>query len=142
MTLARYNPPVSSESERRAIRRAFPTSLMSNTKWREVFLALESVEVRQGVFQFFCTPEPRRMSLPTANVGADKYVLDSLVGPFPYYSIIWLELPARSVPTGTESVLGAWHAQDINAARVILNSLGKLTITDIGEGLRISGYSP
>lgn len=108
---------------------------MLNAKWREVFLVLESMGIKQGIFQFFRASEQRRTNLPTGQSITDQYVLNSQVGSYPNYAIIWLDLPAQVVPDGTENLLGAWHPQDIQSA---LATLGQLPTTDTGGGLKTS----
>ena len=75
------------------------------------------------------------MNLPSGQSITDQYVLDSQVRRYPYYAIIWLDLPAPVVPGGTENLPDAWYLQDIQSA---LATLGQLPTTDTGGGLKTS----
>jgi len=136
-----YIAPISSVSERRAIRNTYSTALMSNTKWRRVFLALEAVEIRQAIFQFYGAPSEQRMALPSTDIISDRYILDSVVGPYPYYPLIWLEIPAHEIPPGRESFPTSWHHQELDAARRALAAVGRLPLSETDRGFRISGYA-
>ena len=81
------------------------------------------------------------MDLPASTVISDRYVLDSLVGPYPYYSLVWLDLPFQQIPPGYENVPEAWHSQEIGAARDILRGLGRLPLDEIERGIRIKGFA-
>jgi hypothetical protein len=133
------------KKERRALRRAYPAALMSDTKWRKVFTALAEQDcgIRQGIFQFFRAPIERRMALPSRALLADRWVLDSVeVGPYPYASILWLEVPSKAVLHGMEQSPGGWIDQDVARACRVIDALGQMPVTETDRGLRIAGYLP
>ena len=117
---------------------------MSDTKWRRLFLALAvpDCDVRQGVFQFFRAPAERRMALPGEAMLAARWVLDSAeIGPYPYSSIVWLDLLPWALPPGRECVPAAWRRQNLGHARRLLETLGRLPIEESEGGLRIRAYA-
>jgi hypothetical protein len=128
--------------DRRAARRSYSASLMSNSKWRAVFAALESdtLGLRQIAVKFTDDAEAKAMDLPW--LYAPHAFVDSLAfGPFPLVSIEWIEVPNVAIFPRRNDISAEQHVQDTNAARSALLALGKqLPLVDTATGLRIVGH--
>jgi hypothetical protein len=128
--------------DRIAARRSYSASLMSNSKWRAVFAALESntLGVRQIIVKFTGDAEAKSMDLP--GLHAPHAFVDSLAfGPFPLVGIEWIEVPSVAIFPRRNNVPAEQYVQDTDAVRSALAALGKqLPLVDTMAGLRIVGH--
>ena len=112
------------------IPRLFGASLMSNTKWRKLFIALDEpgAPKRYCEIKFVRAPIPRHMLLPgAAHLHAPLAYVDSDVGPFPLRSIEWLEVICT--PEERAKILAA------------LSKVGHFATAATDRGLRIIGHA-
>jgi hypothetical protein len=126
--------------DRRAARRNYRASLMSNAKWRVFLEALHGAEldIRQVAVKFVDVDDEKFMGLPRPRSPAFAFSLE--FGPFPFVGIEWLELPRVALlPRG--NVPPRQHSQDIAAIRRVLEATGKqFPLADSPTGLRIVGH--
>ena len=129
----------------RLVRQRTRASLMSDTKWRKLFAALDGaeLELQQCVFKFIGNAEEKTSRLPSrASLYAPHAYLDSpRWGPFPLREIEWLriprvakfEMPDRTIPARTKP-------QNVDAAMRVIEALGRYPVELTDEGLCIRGY--
>lgn len=127
----------------RRARREFSCGLMSDTKWRKLFVTLAHLDMPEGQMhvKFLDTPEVRMMPFP--GLGAlwpPHPYMDSQFGPVELRAIEWIEFPRiASTPRG-RNVPDRKTAQDLTPIRQNLESLGQFPIVETEQGLRIDGY--
>ena len=129
--------------DRRAARRNFRASLMSNAKWSALLRAAGRIEldIRQVVVKFIEIDGETPIALPWIRTRA---FADSVeLGPFPLVGIEWLEFPhVASLPRG-QNVPPREHSQDVSAIRLALEATGKqFPLQETPTGLRIVGHLP
>ena len=140
-----YKPP------RRKIVRLFSASLMSNTKWRKMFVMLGRDNANVGLKQAFiklideemeysiAAPEPSNLHLPGSYI-------DLPSGRVAFSSIEWIEYPLvarheRRPPNGTGRLPPSEIVQDLDKAEAVIRKLGQYPLERTERGLRIWGYS-
>jgi hypothetical protein len=119
--------------EGRLVRRHTRASLMSDTKWRKLFTALDGAGLAlQGLWKFL-----GRDDAVSGGMGGGLYppwpwIDTSSFGPVPFRSIEWLWIPRRT----------AWgrKAQDVDRAAGIISELGRYPVEVNERGLLIRGY--
>ncbi len=133
------------DREGRRVSRATSASLMSDTKWRKVFAAIEArpeLELGQCIFKFVETAQER-----VGNPGAGLYLPRPWVdtnsfGPIPLRSIEWILFP-RFAEYRFDRTTPARHVQqNIDDAMHILSSLGQMPVEMTERGLFVRGYLP
>ena len=132
--------------ERRMVRRDFRASLMSNTKWRKLFLAVERLNLALPVCkikwidvevpQTLRTPRSRDLYPPRPFVIAHEF------GPYALCSIEWLEFPrvATQEGHGRNHDAGTTYIQDVDRAEQALRLVARFPAENTPEGLRIIGH--
>jgi len=124
-------------------------SLMSDTKWRKLFIALDrtGLELHQARVKFlddeevFTITVPRRCSLYPPHTFLDIFEF----GPTALRRIEWLEFPRSAVyerpsPNGTGRILEREASQDVEKAKQILERAGRFPLDLTETGLRITGH--
>jgi hypothetical protein len=130
--------------------RGFSASLMSDTKWRKLFTALDrpDLNLKQARIKFVDADKVHTINRPRAYGYGKKpwpYTDTIEFGPFALRSIEWIEFPAmaefaRSSPNGNGRVPATAEKQNIERAASILAGLGKFPIESVGGALRILGH--
>jgi len=129
-------------SARKEVARNYSTSLMSNTKWRTLFKALEASDVDiKGIAVKFvgdsheCSPVFPGLYPPHAYV--DLWPLNV----HPLVEIEWIEFRRIVVKTRPNNVPPALLPQDVDAIRTVIEATGKRFPIEVTEqGLRIVGH--
>jgi hypothetical protein len=106
----------------RSARREFPHALMSDTKWRKLFRAVESAELGVSVMvvKFIDVAEPRVMRFPPSLNAPYAYMDTIEFGPVELRAIQWLDLPIDVEP--------------------VVAPIGKFPLEPTNGGTRIVGY--
>ena len=129
----------------RFVRRNFSSALMSDTKWRKMFVALDTANIglEQVVVKFVEVEKVHRLRIPTkADLHPPWPWVDTLeFGPIELRAIEWLEFPRTAEWPRRNGVPDLHVAQDIQAARAIIEALGLYPVEAIGASLRINGYA-
>lgn len=128
----------------------FSASLMSDTKWHKLFVALDrpDLNLKQARIKFVGADKVRTINRPRAYVYGKKpwpYIDTMEFGSFALRSIEWIEFPAmaefeRSSPNGSGRMPSNFEKQNIEQAAFILAGVGKFPIESIGGALRILGH--
>ena len=127
----------------------FRTALMSDTKWRKMFSALDrpELQLRQAIVKFVDNPDERIISMPKASAlhPPKPFIDTSEFGPVSLREIEWIEFPAQAVyanpsPSSTGRVPPHIVQQDIAKVETILAAVGKFRLEHNGRGLRIIGH--
>jgi hypothetical protein len=118
---------------------------MSDTKWRKLFAALNDaqIELEQIEIKFIDVSSAALMRMPSAAALCTPrpYIDTFEFGPIELRSIEWLGIPAVAKWARPNNLPAAVVAQDVGAARAIIEKLGKFPIEQTRAGLRILGYS-
>lgn len=120
-------------------------SLMSDTKWRKVFVSLDGhpeLHLRQCVYKFVESAEER---IASPNVGLylrRPWVDTSSFGPIPLRSIEWLLFPRVAEYRKDRTIPPRREPQDVDGAWRILADLGRLPLEMTERGLLLRGYLP
>jgi hypothetical protein len=140
----RYYPPIS-KGRRNPI--GISASLMSDTKWRKLFVALDRPELnlRQVRIKWVDVNQVVTAAMPTA---AYLWPPKPFIGwdtPVPLRAIEWIEIPAiatfpRPSPDGKGRIPPELHRQDIDRAEAILTAIGQFPMERNGDALRIIGH--
>ncbi|WP_156348441.1 DUF6678 family protein [Sphingomonas sp. Leaf23] len=129
-------------SDRKAARRDYTASLMSNSKWRAVFEALANVRpaLSRIDVKFIGNDHAKPMGLPWLD--APHAFVDSLeFGPFPLVGIEWIEVPSIFLPAASREMPATRETQDLDAAWSALEATGKqLPLSRTRHGIRITGH--
>lgn len=131
---------------RRTVQRLHSASLMSNAKWRSVFLTLDdkSLDLRQAVVKFTDVEDAKTIGLRFLNLWLDSpyATVDCFeFGPFPVIEIEWIEIPMVAIFPRFNNLTALRYAQDIAVVRSALLGLGKkFPLEDTSTGLRIIGH--
>lgn len=127
--------------DRRAARRNYRASLMSNAKWRVFLEALHDaqLDIQQVVVKFVDVDDEKLIELPRPRTPAFAFSLE--FGPFPFVGIEWLEFRRVALLLRGKNVPPRQHNQDIAAIRRALEATGKqFPLTDSPTGLRVVGH--
>ena len=116
------------DDEGRKVARSTRASLMSDTKWRRVFQAINQdpeLGIRQCVFKFLELDE-ERIANPLVDFWSPHPWLDSTsFGPFPLRSIEWLLFPHTATYRTHPHFPPRFEAQAVEGVRVLFDRLGK-----------------
>jgi hypothetical protein len=127
----------------------FSASLMSDTKWRKLFVALDrpDLSIRQVRLKFRDVEHSKTLQMPTrASLACPRAFIDlDEYGPTPLRSIEWIEFPAaaeytRPSPDGRGRVPSKFVKQDIEQIEAILAVVGQFPMERNGDALRINGH--
>lgn len=135
-----FAPPTAKPLKRR-VRREMSASLMSSTKWRTLFEAIEELGSEfQMIVKFIDGDEEHRMAMPWLHAPHD--FVDSFErGPFPLLDLEWIEFPFQAVHPRRDSVPAEIVPQDIGAIKLAIDDTGKLfPLEENQRGLRILGH--
>ena len=127
----------------RVIRDRARASLMSDTKWRKLISALSAPELqlKQCVVKFIDARDEKVLHLPLL-LSAPRPWLDTFeFGPVPLRSIAWMLFPRIvKYERGNGHVPKGEFLQNVDAAAVAVNALGKYPIALSEQGLLITGH--
>jgi hypothetical protein len=127
--------------DRRAARRNYQASLMSNAKWRAFLEALHGakLDIQQVVVKFVDVDDEKLMWLPRPRTPTFAFSLE--FGPFPFVGVEWLEFPRIALLPRGNNVPPRQHSQDLAAIRRALDATGKrFPLQDTPTGLRVVGH--
>lgn len=130
--------------ERRMMRREFQTSLMSDTKWRKLFIAVERLKLALPIcrVKWIFGDVPMMLHTPTSGtLYPSRPFIDSFkFGPFALCSIQWLEFPRVALYDGPSYGTGATYIQNVDRAEQALRVVARFPMENTIEGLRITGH--
>ena len=148
--IARAKLAVVDKPTRTKIGRMSSASLMSDTKWRKMFAALDrpDLELGQAIVKFISSKREHRISTPRRSSLHPPWAFidTSEFGPFALRCIEWIEFPSvaeyeyPTTRTHSGRVPPKLVTQDIAKIRAILTSLGHFPIEQTERGLRIIGH--
>ena len=120
--------------EGRLVRRSTRASLMSDTKWRRLFAALDTPDLAFGrcLWKFVGREDAVPGGFSVGLYPPRPWVDTTSFGPLPLKSIEWLWVPRRT----------KWgrKVQDVDHAARILSGLGRYPVEVNERGLLIRGY--
>ncbi|MGL4637113.1 MAG: DUF6678 family protein [Beijerinckiaceae bacterium] len=125
----------------RIIRRRTLASLMSDTKWRKLFSALESSELNLAkcVFKFLESDAEELFTFPIFLYPPRPYV--DANGPVLLRSIEWMLIPRIvEYEQGNGNVPKGQLVQDVERAKTVLDGIGKFPTQMSERGLLITGH--
>lgn len=129
--------------ERRMMRRVFKSSLMSNTKWRKLFLSIERLNLALPVckIKWIDVDTPQIRSTPGSKFlyPPRPFVIAHEFGPYALCSIEWLEFPrvATQGGYGRNKDAGKTYNQDVDRAEKALQAIARFPMENTPDGLRI-----
>jgi len=131
---------------RRLMRRDFKASLMSDTKWRKLFFAIERLGLRLPLcrVKWIDWPIQRVISTPTCRsfFTPRPFVEAVEFGPYDLCSIEWVEFPRSVAQEG--NWMGRTHGtiieQDVERAEQALKRVARFPMELTESGLRITGH--
>ena len=130
---------------KRYVRKHFSSALMSDTKWRKLFAALDEsdIGIEQAVVKFVETAERHVIQMPkTGHLHPPIPFIDTIeFGVVELCAIEWLEIPKAAAKPRHDGLPPSTVMQDIDAACAIITKLGKFPIEESDGGLRILGYA-
>lgn len=129
--------------ERRMMRRKFRASLMSDTKWRKLFLAIERLKLELPVCRIKWTFGDGIDTMPTPTshtLYPPRPFVESRFGPFALCSVEWLEFPRVALKQGHNHPAGATVIQDVDRAEQALKVIGRFPTENTPESLRVIGH--
>jgi hypothetical protein len=134
-----------SDKEGRLILREFETSLMSDTKWRKLFIALDdaNLKVYQCIIKLVDEERPRIVITPDKSTiqSSSVFYMIEWGGYTNFRAIEWLEFPKVAVYSrGTKGTPAAKVPQDLDGAQRVLDTLGRYPVERHENGLRIVGH--
>lgn len=130
----------------RFARKQFPHALMSDTKWRKLFTAVNKSSWRPSLvavkFIDSDEAEPRCMRWPNSNCfwGPPEWVDTPEFGPIELRSIEWLVIPPAVVTRGAAGLAEPGALQDFTVIEAALGRVGKFPLERTPAGLKITGY--
>ncbi len=133
------------ERENRLIRRATRASLMSDTKWRKLFSALEASDLNltQYIVKFVGVTDEKVMHRHVGLYPPKPWIDSSPFGPVPLRSIEWLLLPRwLDVSDHDRTIPVRRVEQDVDEAARIVTALGRFPMELSERGLLILGHLP
>lgn len=139
----RHNLSHELKKDKRSVRRQGLSSLMSDTKWRALFAAIEDagIDVLQIIVKFVDVAGEQTMGLPWLD--APHAFVDSMAfGPFPLVGIEWIEFPRIVTRPRANNVPAEQLAQDVDAIRAAIVATGKLfRLEETQRGFRVIGHA-
>ncbi|WHO39937.1 hypothetical protein PMI04_004910 [Sphingobium sp. AP49] len=130
----------------RFTRERFSHALMSDTKWRKLFVAVNEsgwqaslVEVK---FVDSDDAETRYMRWPGLNNSwaPPEWIDTAEFGPIELRSIEWLVIPTAVVTHGQAGLAQPGTLQNFTAIEAALNQVGEFPLEQTQNGLKITGY--
>ena len=132
----------STERERihAAIRNTCSASLMSDTKWRKLLSALETIP---SIKHYFLKSISGAVEMHgqgfLSGRGAPHAFMDTFsFGPIYLREVEWIEFPA--IVSKRADGIGD-HRQDLGALRRALNAIGEFPLEETSRGLRVIGHA-
>jgi len=119
-------------------------SLMSDTKWRKLLIALDQddLELSQCVVKFIDIADEKVMARPTGLYPPRPWVDTIEFGPIPLRSIEWMLFPrVAEYRQGPHFPKRRVH-QDVDDAKRILDELGRYPAELTERGLLLIGHLP
>ncbi|OCI95723.1 hypothetical protein A6U86_16315 [Rhizobium sp. AC27/96] len=129
-------------SAKKEVARNYSASLMSNTKWRLLFKALEAsdADIKGIAVKFIGANQewsPVLPSLYPPYVYVDLWPLNV----YPLVEIEWIEFRRVVVKKRPKNVPSELVPQDINAIRAVIEATGKhFPIEDTEQGFKVIGH--
>lgn len=127
----------------RQVPEGFRASLMSDTKWRKLFRALEPLQVHVCRIKWIDSEEVVQLQMPSgADLSPPRPYVDSSRGPFALRLVEWLEFPREVVqwPPAYPGAPLTGVRQQVDEAHALLESLGAFPMELTAGGLRIIGH--
>jgi hypothetical protein len=128
----------------RFARREFSCALMSDTKWRKLFLGLSKARESESqmLIQFLEVADVSVMHIPTENAlwCPRPYINTFELGPVELRAIEWLEIPKVASWPRSNNVPPRQIEQDLDKFRVALRGLGHFPLIETQQGMRVAGY--
>jgi hypothetical protein len=139
---------VISKPTRTKIAKTFDAALMSDTKRRKLFVALDRPDIvlQQAIAKFIDSDTELTIAVPKRHSLYPPRAYIDVRGPVALRCIEWIEFPAvaeypRTAPNGTGRVPPTRVVQDLAKVQRILAQLGRFPIEQTKRGIRIAGYS-
>lgn len=133
------------EQARKLARQEFSSTLMSDTKWRKLFIALDQsdIQIQQILVKFIDLDDVRIMRMPkTHSLHPPRAWIDTIeFGPVELRAIEWLKIPEFAAFLRPNKVPSRKEKQDIVEAQAIIMKLGLYPIEETDDGLLIRGYN-
>jgi len=128
----------------RVARREFSCALISDTKWRKLFLGLSKARESESqmLIQFLEVADVSVMHIPTENaLWCPRPYIDTIeFGPVELRAIEWLEVPRVASWPRSNNLPPRQILQDLDKFRVALRGLGHFPLIETPEGMRFDGY--
>ena len=137
-------PSQSYYRQRRLMRRDYAASLMSSTKWRKLFRAVQQLELDVPMCRVKWTDGDVVDEMRTP-IEADLYppraFIDTRFTPIALCSIEWLEFPARMVTSGEcRGPIGRVVTPDLDEVERALLAVARFPTERTADGLRVIGH--
>lgn len=128
----------------RLARSEFPHALMSDSKWRKLFAAVDRAGLapERILVKFIDVGDIKSMRFPRESAlhPPRPYVDTPEFGPIELRSIEWLLIPRQAYFPGDDSLPAPVVEQDIDAIRKVVASLGQFPLEQMEDGLKVIGY--
>ncbi len=130
----------------RFTRDRFSHALMSDTKWRKLFAAVNGSGWNASLVEVKLVDsddaETKYMSWPGLNNfwGPPEWVDTAEFGPIELRSIEWLVIPTAVLTHGHAGLAQPGTLQDFTAIEAALNRVGEFPLEQTQNGLKITGY--
>ncbi|MGQ3210635.1 DUF6678 family protein [Shinella sp.] len=128
----------------RLARREFSCALMSDTKWRKLFLGLSKAREpeSQMLVQFLEVVDVHVMHIPVENAlwCPLPYIDTHEFGPVELRAIEWLEIPKIASWPRSNNLPPRQIVQDLDKFRVALRGFGHFPLIEMQQGMRFEGY--
>jgi hypothetical protein len=128
----------------RLARREFPQALMSDSKWRKLFAAVDQAGLapERVLVKFIDVDDIKSMRFPAASAlhPPRPYIDTFEFGPIELRSIEWLLIPRQADIRGVDGVPARMVEQDVDTIYELVASLGKFPLEQIEDGLKVIGH--
>ena len=130
----------------RFTRKGFSHALMSDTKWRKLFVAVNDSSWQPSLvtvkFVDSDAVDPVYIRWPSLNCfwGPPEWIDTPEFGPIELRSIEWVVIPTAVVTHGVAGLAEPGAPQDFTAIEAALDRVGKFPLVQTPEGLKITGY--
>jgi hypothetical protein len=130
----------------RFTRQRFSHAIMSDTKWRKLFTAVDGSDWKPSLVavKFVGSNEAEstymRWPGPNSFWGPPQWVDTPEFGPIELRSIEWLLIPSTVVAHGLAGLAEHGTPQDQAAITAALERIGHFPLEDTPEGLKVTGY--